>query len=61
MMFVAVTNMLLKNFDKILLATACGVSASTLTYILTDCQKQQRRIMNEQARKDIEQINKSHF
>lgn len=62
MMFVALTNMICKNFDKILIATAGGVSASTLTYILMDCQKQQeKRIMNEQIRKDIEYIKKSHF
>ena len=62
MMFVTLVNMLRKNFDRILITTAAGVSASTLTYILTDCQKQQqKRKISEELQKDIEQIKKSVF
>jgi hypothetical protein len=62
MMFVSLTNMLNKYFDKILIATAGGVSASTLTYILMDCQKQQqKRQISEAHKKEIEQIKKSMF
>lgn len=61
-MYFAFTNMLNKYFDKFLIATAGGVSASTLTYILMDCERQKhKRQISESHKKEIEQIKKTMF